>query len=126
LIELIISFPSFSQNRKAYISLLINVWVQNFIETLDLRLRKWVIGKSFVGESNFGVCVCWSLWRQDRDVQLNYRVRIRERYLYIWDFVLLISCDILLHSLLRCLWLRLFLLLFLLFFANFFESFNHG
>ena len=46
LIELINGLPPTSKNRKAHIAVLVDIWVQDFVETLDFR---WFIGVVLCG-----------------------------------------------------------------------------
>lgn len=113
LIKFVICLPSFSQNWKANVSLLINVGMENLIETFNFRLRKRVICRSFVGKCNFWMSINCVLCRLNCNVEFSDFTLIRESDFNVRDFVFLISLEIFHHSLISSLW-NSFLLLFCL------------
>ena len=114
LIQLIIGFPPFSQNRQTHITLLVNIRMQNLVQALDFRLRKWIVNWRLIAESDFRVGINSVLPGQDGDIQLSDNIRIGIGYFNVWNLILLVSQYVLLHSLSSSLWPWLLLLLILL------------
>jgi len=126
LIKFIIGFPSFPQNWKANISLLINVWMENFIETFYFWLRERVICGCFIGEGDFRMCINCVLSGHDSNMKFGDFSSIWECNFYIGDFILLIPLKIFHHSLISSLGSG-FLFFFCLLFDSFlFEIFKHS
>lgn len=125
LIKFIIGFPSFPQNWKANISLFINVWMENFIQTFYFWLRERVICGCFIGEGDFRMRINCVLSWHDSNMKFSDFSSIWECNLYIGDFILLISLKIFHHSLISSLRSGFLLFFSLLFDSFLFEIFKH-
>jgi hypothetical protein len=128
LVEFIDRLPSRPQNGEANVSVLIDVWVEDLVEALDLGRLEGVFFGGLEGKVDLRVPVEGSvLVGNNLDVEVSDRTFIGEGDHHILDAVFIVLLNVDLHSLLDSLEVGAALVfnLFLGLHSFFFESLDH-
>lgn len=111
LVQFVIGFPSFSQYWQANISLFVDIWMEDFVETFHIGLRERVVSRCIVWEGNFWMWINCVLGGYDWYVEFCYFIRVGVGYFNIANLIFLVSQYIFAHALLGRLWSGLLFLL---------------
>ena len=129
LIQLIDRLPARPQNRQTHVSVLVNVWMQNLVETLNLGRLERVFFGGLEGKGDLRVSVEWSiLIGDDLDLEISDWLFNREGNSDVLDTILIVFLDVDLHSLFNCLEVSAVLVFYFLFLLHslILEIFEHG